>query len=246
MSFQKSIKIAILLLIGLSLNNAVYSQEKIILTTHNLYPYGSYDKGKEVKKIADRTFSGAAVDVVRCTLLKMKVPFEIHVVPWNRAQMLVKSYNAQGFFAGSQKKSRDEFAVMSEIIADQKWVWYLLKANPHSPENSDFKKKATVAGFRGSNMLSWMKENGYNVKTTPIDTSSLLKLLLAKRVDAVMANNYVMEAIMKEQGVTDKVKSYVNKNKPLGVYFSKKFVEKRPKFLKEFNRLVPGCRLEAQ
>ena len=217
------------------------SKEKVILTTHNLYPYGSYPAGAEEQLIADETFKGVAVDRVRCVLDKMAIPLEIQVVPWRRAQFLVEQGMVDGFFAASQNDFRDEFADKTATIADQKWNWYLLKENPLSPLDPSFKEKARVGGFVGANMLKWMKEQNYNVTATPRDTEGLLKLLLARRVDAVMANNYVMQAMLQKYGVEDQVKSYLNLDKPLFVYFSKDFLKSRPMFIETFNGLVPEC-----
>jgi polar amino acid transport system substrate-binding protein len=217
------------------------SKEKVILTTHNLYPYGSYSTEYREEVIADETFKGVAVDRVRCVFKKLDIPLEVQVVPWTRAQVLVQRGLAEGFFAASQKGSRDAYAVKSSVIADQKWNWYLLKENPLSPQNQYFKKQATVGGFLGANMLEWMKEHNYNVTTMPKDTEGLLKMLLARRVDAVMANNYVMRALLQKYGVEDQVKIYLNKDKPLSVYFSKEFLKSRPTFIEKFNNLVPEC-----
>lgn len=193
--------------------------------------------------IADDTFKGVAVDRVRCVFEKMATPLEIQVVPWRRAQLFVQRGLSDGFFAASQKDSRDEYAVKSAVIADQKWNWYLLKENPLSPRQQSFKEQATVGGFLGANMLEWMKEHNYNVTTTPKDTEGLLKMLLAKRVDAVMANNYVMKALLQKYEVEDQVKIYLNKDKPLSVYFSKEFLSSRPMFIETFNSLIPECNL---
>lgn len=217
------------------------SKEKVILTTHNLYPYGSYPPGEEKKLIANETFKGVAVDRVRCILKKMDTPLEIQVVPWRRAQLLVERGTADGFFAASQNDSRDEFAVKTMIIADQQWNWYLLKENALSPRDQSFKEKASVGGFVGANMLKWMKEQNYNVTATPKNTEGLLKLLLARRVDAVMANNYVMQALLQNHKVEDQVKIYLNLDKPLFVYFSKEFTKSRPMFIEKFNNLIPEC-----
>jgi polar amino acid transport system substrate-binding protein len=217
------------------------SEEKVILTTHNLYPYGSYPPGEKEKVIAGEAFEGVAVDRVRCILKKMDTPLEVQVVPWRRAQILVKRGDADGFFAASQNDSRDEFAVKTKAIADQKWNWYLLKDNPLSPQDQSFKEKASVGGFVGANMLKWMQEQNYNVTATPKNTEGLLKLLLARRVDAVMANNYVMQAHLQNYEVEDQVKLYLNIDKPLFVYFSKEFLKSRPMFIEEFNHLISEC-----
>jgi polar amino acid transport system substrate-binding protein len=229
------------IVLGWSQNGSASSTEKVILTTHNLYPYGSYPAGAYEKVIADDTFKGVAVDRVRCVFEEMGLPLEIQVVPWRRAQLLAERGDADGFFAASQNDARDEFAEKTTIIAEQKWNWYLLKDNPLSPGDPSFKEKASVGGFVGANMLKWMKEQKYNVTTTPKDTEGLLKLLLARRVDAVMANNYVMQALLQKYGVQDQVKIYLNLDKPLFVYFSKEFLKTRPMFMENFNNLVPEC-----
>jgi polar amino acid transport system substrate-binding protein len=217
------------------------SEEKVVLTTHNLYPYGSYPPGEIEMVIADGTFKGVAVDRVRCVFKIMDTPLEIQVVPWRRAQLLVERGDADGFFAASQNDSRDEFGVKTMIIANQEWNWYLLKENPLSPQDQSFKEKASVGGFVGANMLEWMQEQNYNVTATPKDTEGLLKLLLARRVDAVMANNYVMQALLQNYGMVDQVKIYLNMDKPLFVYFSNEFLKSRPMFIEKFNSLIPEC-----
>lgn len=126
-----------------------FTKDKIILATHGLYPYGSYADKTVNKVIADDTFKGVAVDVVRCILGEINIPAELQVVLWRRAQFLVQHGMADGFFAASQKNSRDHYAVMSATIADQKWSWYLLKNNPLNPQIKSFKENATVAGFLG-------------------------------------------------------------------------------------------------
>ena len=220
----------------------VFSDNAVTLTTHNLYPYGSYPEGKKGYGLANEKFRGTAVDVVRCAFDKMSIPLKIQVVPWERAQILAKTGYVDGFFAGSQKNSRDEYAIMSAIIADQKWNWYLLKENPLNPMDSSFKSEGSVGGFLGANMLKWMEKNGYNIHARPKTTEQLLKMLIKKRIDAVMANNYVMAAHMEKYGVSEKIKIYTNKNKPLGVYFTKKFNQERPGIIATFNKYVPGCR----
>ena len=236
-----SVLLACLIFAGGTGDGFALSEEKVILTTHNLYPYGSYPPGEKEMVIADETFKGVAVDRVRCVLKKMDTPLEVQVVPWRRAQLLVKRGNADGFFAASQNESRDEFAVKTMSIADQQWNWYLLKENSLSPRDQSFKEKASVGGFVGANMLKWMQEQNYKVTATPNDTEGLLKILLARRVDAVMANNYVMQALLQNYGVEDQVKIYLNVDKPLFVYFSKEFIKSRPMFIEKFNNLIPEC-----
>jgi len=204
--------------------------EEITLTTHDLCPYGCYD--------ADGNFDGHAVRVVRYALEQMEFSLNLVVVPWKRAQDMVQFGEADGFFAGSQNADRDKNGVMSAIIAEQKWNWYLLKSNPLDPRSPDFKEKAKVTSFIGANMLKWLKENDYNVVPSPTTTNCLAQMLVVQRFDAMLANNMVMNAIIHSQGMQNKFKSYTLKDKPLGVYFSNRFVADHPDFVEEFNRHV--------
>ena len=152
------------------------------------------------------------------------------------------SVAADGFFAASQNSYRDSYAVMSTIIAEQKWQWYLLAENPLTPKSKTFKQQAEVGAFIGANMLKWLEKNNYNVASRALNTEILLKMLLKKRLDAILTNNHVTDALIERYKVADKIKSYVNKNKPLGVYFSKIFLSRYPAFLARFNEEVLECK----
>ncbi|NRA22713.1 MAG: transporter substrate-binding domain-containing protein [Oceanospirillaceae bacterium] len=230
------------MLICSQLANADSKLEKVRLATHNLCPYGCYQDKDTSASMPKLRFSGIAVDVVQCSLKKMSVQLEISVLPWKRAEKAASVGAVDGFFAASKNAVRDKFGTMSAIIAEQKWQWFLLNENPLDPQQLSFKHNATVSGFIGSNMLFWLKTNNYQVAATAIDTKILLKLLLRKRVDAVLANNYVMQGLLTEHNLVAKVKIYTLKNKPLAVYFGKSFLSKHPSFLTEFNANVNRCR----
>ena len=231
------------LVVSLVLMSEVGAAKKsIVLTTHNLSPYGSFPNGVRPGLVADESFTGVAVDRVRCAARAIDYDLKVVVVPWKRAQANARAGSSDGFFAASQKNTRDEYAVLSEFIAEQKWQWYLLKDNKKNPNDPEFKSEAMVAGFVGSNMLSWMEKNKYKVGPRPLDTRRLLNTLLAGRVDAILANNLVMDVLIKKQQVEDKLKFYVAKDKPLGVYFTKLFLKKNAGFLDKFNKAVRKCK----
>ena len=226
-----------------ALPESIILPEKVTLTTHNLCPYGCYKNESLLEKSLQINFTGIAVNRVKCALEAMKTPLEILVLPWARAQKYVEfDHNADGFFAASQNDYRDKFAIMSAIIADQKWKWYLLADNPLNPTDKTFKQQARTGAFIGANMLKWLEKNNYNVVTKALNTEVLLEMLLKKRLDAILTNNHVTEALIEKHSVQDKIKSYVNLNKPLGVYFSKKFLLKYPTFLERFNKEILECR----
>ncbi len=213
---------------------SAFSVEKITLTTQDWAPYQVFNNG---------VLSGHAVDVVSCALKKMKQPYEIEVYPWRRAQRMVELELADGFFTASQNEERDKYATISAVVAEQHWNWYLLKESPLNPNDASFKKQAKVGAMLGSNMYSWLKNNGYNLSGSSINTDALISDLLDKRYDAVLANDQVAKNIMKELDMIEgEFKIHKYKNKPLGVYWSNKFLAKRPGFLSKFNAAVKKCR----
>jgi len=214
----------------------------IILSTHNLCPYGCFKDGLYIGEANAINFRGVAVDVVRCSLDKMNIHLKLKVLPWKRAESAVKTGIVDGFFAASNNPVRDSFAVMSAIIAEQKWQWFLLNKSRFDPRQTDFKDKAAVAGFIGSNMLYWLKQNNFNVVSETVNTEGLYDMLIRERVDAVIANNYVMAAILARNAANGRVKVVTIKDKPLGVYFSNVYIEEHPLFIEEFNQYVASCR----
>jgi polar amino acid transport system substrate-binding protein len=91
----------------------------ITLSTHNLCPYGCFNETEYTGEANAVNFRGVAVDVVRCSLDKMKIHLKLKVLPWKRAESAVKTGTVDGFFAASSNSVRDSFAVMSAIISEQ-------------------------------------------------------------------------------------------------------------------------------
>jgi polar amino acid transport system substrate-binding protein len=230
-------------IIGLTLAPSPLRAEEDILrlATHIFAPYGSYAENATIKYRADESFQGMAVNRVRCALNIMEHPHIIYVVPWGRAQYMVRNNEADGFFAASHNKERDGYAKLSSTIADQEWQWFILKETSHNPSEADFKTKATFGGFRGANMLSWIEEHGYNVTLKAGDTEALLLALVKKRIDVAVANNHVMKALIAQNNLTDRIDVHTLTDKPVGVYFSKVYLAKHPMFLERFNHSVAEC-----
>lgn len=211
-----------------------WKPDTVKLSTHNLCPYGCYAK--------DGSFNGNAVRVVRYALRQMGVRLDLVVVPWERAQFMASIGEVDGFFAASKSEKRDAEGVMSAVIAEQKWNWYLPINSLMDPENPDFKNRARVTSFIGANMLKWLRKNDYNVAPPPPTTEDLVNMLIFRRFDAALANNLVMDKILERRGLDATFKSYTLKNKPLGVYFTNAFVNTYPDFLEVFNKHVETYR----
>ena len=171
----------------------------------------------------------------------MGIELELNVRPWKRAQFEAQKGVSDGFFAGSQNDERDTYAQKSTVIADQKWVWYLLKDSAWDPNSDYFKENAMVSSFLGANMQGWLVRNSYNIASTPLNTEILADRFLKGRIDAVLANNYVMNEILEKIGLQHEVRKVLLKNKPLYVYFTNKFLGFNQGFLSLFNQHAKAC-----
>lgn len=207
---------------------------RVVLTTHELPPY-SFS--------GDPRTGGIAVDAVRCALKALQVDAEIRFEPWARAQSSARAGQADGFFAASRSPDRDAWAMLSVSIAPQQWRWYLLKNSPLDPQDPKFRETATVSSYVGANMQDWLKENHYRLGSAPINTEHLLLMLVAGRLDAVLANHLVMDKLLVKHDRGREVRSVLQLDKPLGVYFTKDFTARWPDFIEAFNRAAVGCRI---
>jgi len=208
-------------------------QDVLLLTTQAWEPYQMESGGVQ---------DGIAVRAVMCILESIGQPYSITFLPWARAQAQVEAGQAHGFFAASQSDKRDAYAQMSEPIAPQQWLWYLLAGSTLDPQDPAFKETNRVTAIAGSNMGSWLQDNDYQIESQPRTTEQLIAMLQQGRVDAVLANELVFSEALQSLGMSaDLFRTYVNKDKPLGVYFSKVYLQQHPGFLERFNAEIPEC-----
>lgn len=226
-------KILSAILLLLFLTDFTFAQQPVRLTTKIWPPYHYYDSnGKLI---------GKSVQVIECAFAELDMPFAIDVLPWKRAQAQVKEGFADGFFSASLNKKRDLYATRSIEIAPQNWVWYTLKSSNLNPGDEGFKSKATVAGTLGSNILTWLHAQNYNVTTEVKRAEQLIKMLKLKRFDAFMGNEFVVSKILDRHVDKKNINSQVARSMPVGVYYSHQFLASKPGFLKQFNAAVRHC-----
>ena len=207
----------------------------IRIATHDQAPYGTY--------LSDKSFDGVAVKVIACVLKKMKRPYVLEVYPWERTQMLAERGEVDGFFPATIKPERLVWAQASDVIADQKWIWYLRSDSKLDPMSSDFKATAKVGAHFGSNRLKMLESGGYQVVLKPQTDEQLLKAFVLGRADAILGGDLAIAEAMKIQNVNPKnYRLVVATDNPLSAYFGKKFLASEPHFMAQFNAQVGGCR----
>lgn len=209
---------------------AADAAQKVRFTTQEWEPYNFTQDGE---------VTGVSVKTLKCIAAKIGIEVDIAVRPWVRAQAMVKEGEADAFFAASESAERNQFAVMSNPISPQVWGWYMPKGSTKDPSSPADLKVGVVLG---SAMEKFLTEKGYTVAQKLNASLPLVKLLESKRVDAVLANTLVFEEAMADAKVTkDAFLMKEHSNRPLGVYFSKAFLDANPGFLDKFNAAIPGC-----
>lgn len=206
--------------------------ERLLLTTQEWFPY-QYSEEGEMK--------GRGIDKIKCTLKKMRQPYQITMTQWDNAQLLVEVGTQNGFFMASRNAIRDKYADFSAPLLEQRWSWFSL-SDAIDIQNSMFKQQIEVAALFGSNKWYWLQKQGYRADKKPRSVEALLELLVSGEVGAILGNDEVVEETIKKMGLSYRAisKTLVQK-KPLGVYFSKTFTKKYPSFIAEFNRAARHC-----
>ncbi|MGY3569809.1 transporter substrate-binding domain-containing protein [Vibrio sp. SCSIO 43135] len=206
---------------------------RLQLTTQNWAPYQEYTGGQ---------MHGIALDKVKCALGKMGQPYQITMTSWSDAQLRVHSGSQHGFFVATQTTERDEYATLSDPIAQQKLSWYFGPGvEPKIDELSKVNLKFS-AKF-GSNKWFWLKRNGFNVVKQPRDAKVLLRLLKQREIDIALEDELVFKTELQQALLpADFFRSELLDTKEMGVYFSKRFLNQYSGFLESFNAAVAQCK----
>ncbi|WP_174872926.1 substrate-binding periplasmic protein [Vogesella oryzae] len=191
---------------------------------------------------ADGQQQGIALQAVRCAMLRSGQQASIRFISWSRAQRLVETGAADGYFPASRNAQRDSLAQWFGPAAPQQWRWYLRIDSPFNPHAADFVQRARVGAYAGSNMHQWLQDHGYQISVSPPGHDQMLDVLLAGRADAVLAANLAMDELIAARGVQQQVRSVLAQDKPLGLYLSLRFLQQQgPDFASRLQQAMHDC-----
>ncbi|QLE85517.1 transporter substrate-binding domain-containing protein [Shewanella sp. Scap07] len=186
---------------------------------------------------------GYAIEALECVMTSIKQDYRVEFVPWGRAQSGTALGTYDGFFSASKHTGRDEYAILSDTFIEQKWSFYLHKDSTLATDLNTLQTKAVFGSRKHSNTLFWLQDNGFKNIHKFNHVDDLVKLLVNRRIDAIMENEILFNNALYHADVkSDTFIKVDNIEKPLGVYFGKRFLNQYPSFLGKFNQATQQCR----
>lgn len=207
--------------------------ERLKLATQEWPPYQTLSNGK---------MGGVALERVQCVLRLMGQPYELRMMRWDKAQLLVETNVMDGFFSGSANSSRSKYSVPSDPVISEALSWFITPSAALSLEDESSKYQARYGAKFNTSKWLFLKKNGYNVVKKPRDADALLQMLWQREIDVALEYELVFEHSMKKLGVPiDYFRKIPLRKQDLSVHFSKKFLKLNPNFLPVFNRSLARC-----
>ncbi|MCZ2720865.1 transporter substrate-binding domain-containing protein [Marinomonas sp. 15G1-11] len=214
--------------------NSAFAIDRLYLATQIWEPYQTVDEKGNI--------GGIAVERVQCALRRMGQPYEIQVMSWDKAQLLVETSKMHGYFAGSLSKSRAAYAVPSGPVVSEKLSLFVSPDVSTSIDDETAKYNLRFGAKFNTNKWLSLKQGGYNVIKKPRDATSLLQMLWQGELDVALEYELVFEHSMKKLDIPlDYFKRIEQGTQDLAVHFSKGFVRQNPTFLTGFNKSLRLC-----
>ncbi len=184
---------------------------------------------------SDGNQSGIGLDRMKPILEVLGVDYSISIGSnHGRALAELKNGRSDGFFMASRNDERDKYAVFSESIMTNRWVWVRL-AGSGAELLSVAKPGEKVASLLNANTNRWLMKSGYDPVHPAENIRQLVGMLDSQQVSAVL----VAEEVFKAAYPNDtRYQITLQVEKEFGVYISKTFLESHPQFMDELNAAI--------
>lgn len=181
---------------------------------------------------------GIGIDKVLPILEAIEVNYTLEVGSnHGRALSELKLGRSDGMFMASQNDERDRYAVFSESVMTNRWVWVVRRQDSKGfqPSSPSFRATGSVTSLLNTNTHYWLMREGYNVAPPANDIRKLVQKLNNKEVDAIMVAEVVLLSEIEEP---DRYQIVLQEAKEFGIYVSKEYLEHHPNFMKNLNRAI--------
>lgn len=223
----------LLLCLGVALNiQAVFAYEKLLLAVPIFPPYTYIDDQQQL--------TGSGTEKVRQVLERMELNYSFRVVANHGVALdLLEKGLVDGFFLATQHSVRDEVGIMSHPVLYNRWTWFYLQDSLLTTANSNFRTQAKIGTLLNTNTYHWLVDNNYLIAAQASKASTLITMLINKRLDAVFLSADVFWHALAEDGIDPSlVKHTIQSTLPFSCYFSKAYLAENPGFLQHFDQLL--------
>ena len=180
---------------------------------------------------------GLSVDILACVFARSRQHYTIDLLPWARAVEAIKQGESDGVFTTIAMPELDKVARLSDPLALEKWYWF-----HRADTDLNNIQRLRIAGIRGSNELQWLRANGYPVSMQVNTLQQLVYLLKNHRIDLFLADKKTVEnKLQKLDWHASTFRADFSAYRPLGVYFSNRFLNRNTGFLHTFNQEISPC-----
>jgi ABC-type amino acid transport substrate-binding protein len=173
---------------------------------------------------------GLTVDTMRCAAAETGHQSRVHAAPPKRATQFLVNNLVDGYFAVDPSRALDQVAFRSDPISLEKW-YMVARADRETLENP------RIGAVMGSNEEAWLRLQGKDIFLTVRTADQLIALLKRERIDQALMDQRVLESLSNTRDLASHFLRYA----PLHAYFSRRFVNRNPGFIDEFNRQIPLC-----
>jgi ABC-type amino acid transport substrate-binding protein len=182
---------------------------------------------------------GGSIEHIECIFNRLPYSQRTVPMPWRRAHQEVRKHTIDGFFTTVLLDEADIHGILSEPLVLENWYWFW---RVDTPEPASWQKNYRLGVILGSPQALWLKQQDYSAPMTANNLPQLLKLLVSKRIDVILADKEHFERAAAGLNIdNDSYRFRFYRYMPLGVYFSRHFLKAQPDFLKQFNRHIYLC-----
>lgn len=224
------LRLRVLLLLAVTTSTGAQLPEPVRLDTSSEEPY---------QLVVDGELDGLSVKVLKCIFAQMDQPHQIQLTSLQRARLNVSREIADGFFSSAPNPQVDGYAVLSAPLLIEKWYWYAL--DPSLLNQPIWDKQLRIGSVLGSNSTIWLASRGIVVEQKVPRLEQLVEMLQRGRINMFLADANAMDSALALTPDKPALHQRFVRYSPLGVYFSRPFLQEHPHFLEAFNRQVESC-----
>lgn len=169
------------LLIALSPGSELAARELTILTDADTPPYEMLENDK---------LTGISVDLMQIALARVKLPFVLHIYPWNRAFRMARTEADTCLFTAVRTEARENLFQWVGPLAHDQWVVYGRADDSRRIASITELRPFRVGAIQGEALAELLGANGITVDAINGVQPDMLGLrkLRSKRIDFWAAN----------------------------------------------------------